>query len=91
MDAARWNAGELLFEPSLPPPRDSQPWDPSELYSDDEILQDYLEDSQGTLFTERDHGSESSQEYFAVVPDRYCLLTLVKAHLTNLGTGSLKK
>jgi hypothetical protein len=91
MDAVESDADELLFEPFLPSPPDSQSWDPSELYSDDEILQDYLEDSQGTLSTGSNEGLENSQECSVVVLDRYCLLTPVKAHLTNLGTGSSEK
>lgn len=92
MDATvELDADELLFEPFLPSPPDSQLWDPSEQNSDDEILEDCFEDSQPLANTELGEHGESSQQAVTLLPDRYCLPTPVMAHLIFLGTGSSHK
>lgn len=81
----------LLFEPILPSPADSQSWIASEEASEDEILQNYLEESQYSSITELDAAGETLQAPIAQVPDRYSRSTPTSAHLIGLGSGSLEE
>ncbi|KAF2448629.1 DNA topoisomerase IV, alpha subunit [Karstenula rhodostoma CBS 690.94] len=90
MDAdADTDTDELLLEPSQSSPPNSHLWVPSEQDSEDEILQDYLEDNQPTSITELDEDGESSQESVTLVSDRDWVIGHIEDLLESIVNGLL--
>lgn len=69
MSAVDSNADELLFEACLPSPPDSQTCDPTNIFSD-EILHDYLDDSQSILATDIEDDCEDWKGGSGLIRDK---------------------
>ncbi|KAF1969784.1 DNA topoisomerase IV, alpha subunit [Bimuria novae-zelandiae CBS 107.79] len=74
---------ELLFEPFLPSPPDSQTWDSSNQFANEEILQDWIDDSQPSATIELEEPQDSGGTPCAVARDRYRCLFLQLRSCTN--------
>ncbi|KAJ4346746.1 endodeoxyribonuclease [Didymosphaeria variabile] len=83
------DADELLFESPLLSPPDSQSWDLREEYADDDILQDYFDDSRPLSTFELDDQCEGSQGPPTVVPTRDWVIGRIESMLERIVDGLL--